>query len=71
LNDSGTKDRSHLPTLAAAAISLLATTVGTKAADGGQTTVLPPAVSKRHNENERIPVLVLTPPNAGILIAYH
>jgi hypothetical protein len=71
LKDSRTRDHSRLPTVAAAAMALLATTAGTKAAENEQAAVPPPIALKRQNEDEQTPALVLTPPDAGTLIADH
>lgn len=72
LKTSGTKEKSRLPTVAAAAMALLATSSGARASDSEQNTVPPVIVSKRQNEDEHTPVLVLAPPvDSGSLFADH
>jgi hypothetical protein len=72
LKASGTREKSHLPTVAAAAMALLATSPGARASDSEQNSIPPVVASKRQNEDEHTPALVLTPPSdSGILIAGH
>jgi hypothetical protein len=53
-------------------MALLATSSGGRASDSEQNTIPPAIASKRQNEDEHTPTLVLTPPSdSGILIAGH